>query len=69
MPPTSLPPLWVPALYSDFPPAILHVAVYFCKAPLSVLPTLSLPRCVHKPVLYVCDSIPALQMGSSVPSF
>ena len=28
-----------------------------------------LPLCVHKSVLYVCISIVALKIGSSVPSF
>ena len=27
------------------------------------------PRCVHRPVLYLCISIPALQVGSSIPFF
>ena len=34
---------------------------------LSVHPALSFPFCVHKSVLYVCVSIPALQIGSCVP--
>ena len=29
--------------------------------------TLSFPHCVHKSVLYVCVSITALQIDSSVP--
>ena len=29
----------------------------------------SFPQCVHKSVLYVCASIPALQIGSSIPIF
>ena len=28
-----------------------------------------LPHCVHKFVLYICVSVPALQIGSSVPFF
>ena len=31
--------------------------------------TLSFPHCDHKSVLYACVSIPALQIGSSVPFF
>jgi len=30
----------------------------------SIRPTLSFPRCVHKSFLYICVSIPALQIGS-----
>ena len=37
------------------------------NAPLSIHPTLSFPHCAHKSVLYVCVSIAALQIGSSVP--
>ena len=33
----------------------------FVSAMLSVRPTLSFPHCVHKPVLYICVSIPAVQ--------
>ena len=36
---------------------------------LLIHPTLSCSHCVHKSVLYVCVSIIALQMGSSVPTF
>ena len=36
---------------------------------LSICPTLSFSDCVHKYVLYVCISIAALQICSSVPSF
>ena len=35
---------------------------------LSILPTLSFPKYVHKSVLYVCICTAALQIGSSVPS-
>ena len=38
-------------------------------ATFSIHPTLSLPNCVHKPTLYICRSIPSLQIGSSVPFF
>ena len=36
---------------------------------LSIHPTLSFPHCVYKSLFYVCDSIPALQIGSSLSSF
>ena len=39
------------------------------NAPLSIGPASPSPRCVHKSVLYVCTSIPDLQIGSSVPLF
>ena len=35
-------------------------------ATVSIHPTLFFPCCAHKSVLYVCISIPALQIGSSV---
>ena len=34
---------------------------------LSIRPILSFLHCVHRSVLYLCVSIPALQIGSSVP--
>ena len=37
------------------------------KLPLG--PTLPLPSCVHMSVLYICDSTPSLEIGSSVPFF
>ena len=33
----------------------------------SINPTLSFPYCVPKSILYICVSIPPLQIGSSVP--
>ena len=41
----------------------------FLYCSLSTHPTLSLFYCVHKSVLYVCVSIAAPQIGSSMPSF
>ena len=40
-----------------------------CSMLLFVCPTLSFSCYVHKSILYVCISIAALQIGSSVPSF
>ena len=40
----------------------------YVSATLSIHPTLAFP-CVHILVLYVCISIPALEIGSSVPFF
>ena len=61
---------WTPCAISRVPLAICctHGSVYM-SIPISqfILHTL-LPR-VHTSVLYVCVSLPALQMGSSVPFF
>ena len=61
-----------PESYSKFPLAISFTNGDVCfHVSLSVRPTLSfLPaNHVHKSVLYVCISIVALQIISSVPSF
>ena len=61
----------VPALYVSTEQQVglpvLHVVSYIpqCSS-LSSCP-LCCSRCAHKPVLYVCGSIPAPQIGSSVP--
>ena len=47
--------------------SVLHMIVYV-NATLPIRPTLSFPRCV-KSILYVCVSIPSLQIGSSVLFF
>jgi len=39
------------------------------NATLSIYSNLSFPYCVYKSLLYICDSIPALQIGSSVLFF
>ena len=55
-----------PVLYSSFPVAIYFTqgkCMYF-NTTLSIHPTLSFPRYVHKFVLYVCISISALQISS-----
>ena len=52
------------ALTSYFTHARVYVSVLFSIHPLSV-PTLH----IHKLILYVCTSIPALQIGSSVLFF
>ena len=44
----------------------MHIYV---SATLSIQITFSFLHCVHKSVLYVCLSIPALQIGSSVSFF
>ena len=47
----------------------IYIYIYtYISAPLSVCPSPS-PRSVHKSVLHICASIPALQMGSSAPFF
>ena len=57
-----------PVLYSSFPLTILHVVVYIyqCHAP-NLSHLLSPYSHIYKSVLYICISIPALQIGLSVP--
>ena len=38
----------------------------YVNATCSVSPTLCFPHCVHKSVLYICLSIPAMEIGASV---
>ena len=57
-----------PVLYSNFSLAIYFIyGNIYVSMLLSILPTLSYLNCVHKSVLYVCVSIPALQISSSLP--
>ena len=57
-------------VYSSF-----LLAIYFAHGSVSMsmllskFVPLSLPCCVHKSILYICVSILALQIGSSVPFF
>ena len=39
------------------------------NATISISPTLSFPCWLHKSILYVCVSIPALQIKSTLPFF
>ena len=49
---------------------LLYMEVYiYINATLPFCPTLSFPHCIHKSILYVFISIPALQIDSSVPFF
>ena len=58
------------SLHSSFPLAFcLLMVVYSCQSILPVCPTLPFICCVHKPILYICVSIPTLQMGSLAPYF
>ena len=41
----------------------------YVNATLSIRPTLSFPHYVHRSIHYIRVSIPALQIGSSVPFF
>ena len=41
---------------------------YVC-ATFSICSTLSPPHCVYEFILYICVSVPSLQIGSSIPSF
>ena len=47
-----------------YPRYCIYINVTF-----SIRPSLFIPCSVHKPILYVCISISALQIGSSVPFF
>ena len=48
---------------------VLHMVYIYVYTTLSTCSTLSFLCCVHKSVLYVCASIPALQIHSLVPFF
>ena len=48
---------------------ILHMVVYICPCYFLNSSSHSFPPCVHKFILYVCTSIPARQIVSSVPFF
>ena len=57
----------LPTSYSKFP-----LAIYFTYGNLCCHPTVDLssfPHSVHRSVFYVCISVVALQMDSSIPSF
>ena len=59
----SEPPAELPGPYSaSHRPAVSHAGVCVCVSVLPVsAPPPTLPRCVHKSVLHVCISVPALQ--------
>ena len=46
----------------------MHESVYMLMLLSSFIP-LSFPHCVHKFILYICISIPSLQIGTSIPFF
>ena len=48
-------------------PSVLHMAAYVCQCCSLSLSHPLLPCCVHSSVLHVWVSLPALQIGSSVP--
>ena len=62
-------PGWAPCVtQQSFPLAIYFTQGHYSfNTTLSFQPTLSFPHCVHKSIRYICISMPALQMGSSVP--
>ena len=41
----------------------------YADATFSIHPTLSFSHCVYKSILYICISIPSLQIGSLIPFF
>ena len=55
--------LWLPTCCLFYTWQIIYVNATFY-----VRPTLSFPRCVHPSILYICISIPSLQIDSSVSS-
>ena len=58
----------LPVLYSSFPVAVFHMVVYICQCYPPNLPhPLLTPLCLF--IHYICISVPALQIGSSVPFF
>ena len=75
--PTPLHPLgchrapgWAPCIIQQIPTGwLFYIGNVYVSLPLWICPTLSIPYCVHKSVLYVFVSIAALQIGSSVPFF
>ena len=74
--PPSHPPLWVVTepraelpVYTAAPTSCLFYtpSCIELRASLSIHPALSFPRWVHRFVPYACVSVPAQQLGSSVP--
>ena len=64
-------PGWAPCAPQQLLPSCLFYAwqcTYVC-ATFSICPTLSPPHCVYEFILYICVSVPSLQIGSSIPSF
>ena len=64
-------PSWAPCAVPQVPTSYLFYAwqCIYVKPNLPIHPILPFPHCVHTSVLYICISIPALQIGSSVPFF
>ena len=60
---------WAPCVTRRFPTSYLfNIWLCICfRAILSTWPPFSAPGCVHKSFLYICVSIPAMQIGWSVP--
>ena len=61
-------PSWAPCAIQHLPTSYLCYTwqCVYISATLSICPTLSFPLSVHKCILDVCVSLPALQIGSSV---
>ena len=57
---------WTPCAIKPLPTSCLFHTWWcvYVDATLWIYPTLSFPHCVHKPILYIHISIPALQIGS-----
>ena len=62
-------PAQAPCVTQELPPSCFTHGNVYVSMLLSQFGPLSFHYCVHKPVLYICFSIVALQISSSVPSF
>ena len=62
-------PGWAPSVTEQLPCVTHGCYISQCCFLNSSYPLLLLVDCVYKSVLYVCVSIPTLQIGSSVPFF
>ena len=62
---------WVPCVIWQPPTNYLFYTwqCIYVNSTFSIHPTLSFPHCVHKAIHYICNSIPSLQIVSSVPFF
>ena len=59
----------LPVLFSKFPVAILHGILHMIVVIATLHSSHPLLPSVHKSILYICISIPSLQIGSAVPLF
>ena len=64
-------PGWAPRVIKQLPTSYLYYTRYYIhvNAVFLTCPSLSFPQCVYKSILYICISIPSLQIGLLVPFF